>query len=266
MEANKIDITLLAAGRGVRLGKLTSNIQKCLLPLSEIDTVIDNALRIFVNSKRVGNVCVIGGYAIDTMADHLTERWYREVSLGKIILLYNHMFASTNNIITFVQAAPFLINGGILIEADLVCHPKIFNSILTCSSEQPDRSWMVIDEAGKDRPDAMRISLHTNGTINEIGKKIDSEISVGEYLGIVYLSPKDARVALEICQEIITEGNTNLFYEEALARGAPTHNLDLYPLSTQSFPWTEIDTPDDYQKAIKMYKGIIGNSDDSIGQ
>jgi choline kinase len=256
MQTRKIDLTLLAAGRGVRLGKLTSNIQKCLLPLSEGDTVIDNALRIFVNNDRVGNICVIGGYAIDSMAAHLAERWSREVSLGKIVLLYNHLFSFTNNIVTFVHSAPFLFNGGILIEADLVCHPRIFSNMLTRSSEQSDLSWMVVDEAGRDRPDAMRISLHSNGTINQIGKNIHREISVGEYLGIIYLSPNDAKVAIEICQEIISEGNTGLFYEEGLARGAPAHDLNLYPISTQGFPWTEIDTPDDYQKAIEMYKEI----------
>ena len=256
MKSKTVNVILLAAGRGVRLGKLTRRIPKCLLSLSETDTVLDNMLNELIEDYRVGNICIVGGYAISALSSHLMKNWRKEVGQGKINLLYNPMFRVANNVVTFVQSVAYFHSGGIVMDGDIVCHPQIYRNALDQFYAQPERSFLVIDEVGKDRDDGMKISVNGRGTIVDIGKSLDSNSVIAEFIGITYLSTNDAKSVLSICQERIRDGKLDLYFDECLAIKSPIYKFDLYTLSTQRYPWTEIDTPDDYQRAIELYQTI----------
>lgn len=255
--SKKVDVVLLAAGKGVRLGNLTNNLPKCLLPLSNHDTVLDVYLKLFLSVDIVRNICIMGGYAISSISDHLKRNWTNEMERGKILLIGNPIYETTNNIVTFIQSGPFFRSGGILIEADLVCSPEIFLNVIESVSNSPHRSILVIDESRKDRPDAMRISKHQNGLIDKISKTTELSISEGEYLGIAYLTPNDSASAIKICQNLVDQGKTNMFYEEGFATGTSNKQLELYSLSTGSAVWSEIDDVEDYKRAKALYESFL---------
>jgi choline kinase len=246
---NQVDVILLAAGKGARLGKLTNGIPKSLLPISGKNSILDVYLDYFLPIDSIRRICIIGGYAFSALSDYLLDKWSFEIEHGRIVLLNNPIYASTNNIVTFVQSAPFFSSGGILIEADLICSPDIYMRVVKQARENPNQSFLVIDESSWDRSDAMRISKHPNGMISEIGKDIDLDISEGEFLGISYLTPKDAEIATEVCRTLISGGENHLFYEEGFAAATSKQILSLYSLPTEGSPWSEVDNFSDYQRA-----------------
>lgn len=255
--SQKIDVILLAAGRGVRLGKLTDDLPKCLLPLSNETTILDVYLEFFLPINLVRSICIVGGFAMSSLSNHLVKRWPYEIESGKVILLQNPIFDSTNNIVTFVQSAPFFHSGGILIEADLVCSPDIYTKVIGMAMDHPEKSILVIDESRKYRSDAVRISKHQNGMIDEIGKSVDLEISEGEYLGISYLSAQDAASALEICKNLIAEGKNQILYEVGIGTGTASGRLHLHPVPTNGSDWSEVDDNEDYQRAKALYESFV---------
>jgi choline kinase len=254
---NQFDVVLLAAGKGVRLGDLTNDSPKCLLPISGEKTILDVYLDYFIPKPQIRSICIIGGYAFSSLSEHLLEKWYPEFEIGKIVLMQNPIYDTSNNIVTFVQAAPFFSVGGVLIEADLVCSPDLYNRVLMAVEEDPEKSFLVIDESRKDRPDAMRISKHPNGMIAEIGKEVNLEISEGEFLGISYLSPGDASVAVNICRDLIAKGSNQLFYEEGFALGSANQILQLHSVPTDKSEWSEVDDVADYQRARDLQASFL---------
>ena len=259
----QFDVILLAAGKGVRLGALTNDAPKCLLPISGDKTILDFYLEFFIPKQQIRSICIVGGFAFSKLSDHLIEEWYPELESGKIVLMNNPIYDTSNNIVTFVQTAPFFSFGGILIEADLVCSPDLYRRVIITAQDHPEESFLVIDESRKDRPDAMRVSKHQNGMIAEIGKTIDLNISEGEFLGISYLSPVDASLAISICQDLIDKGSNQLFYEEGFATASSKGLLSLNSIPTDRSEWSEVDDSDDYKKARELLVSFPKN--DGVG-
>ena len=81
---------ILAAGVGKRLGKLTKDAPKCLLPLNG-QTLIDFSLEV-LKENDVKEIIIVSGFAHETLKAHIEEKWINKLSFKfifneKVILL-----------------------------------------------------------------------------------------------------------------------------------------------------------------------------------
>ena len=93
-----INIFILAAGKGSRLGKLTKNKPKILVKF-EKKTILDHQLNIYSKLKKK-KLYIVGGYKIKNLKKNI----YRK----KIQLIENNNFNKTNMYYSFLRGKKLL--------------------------------------------------------------------------------------------------------------------------------------------------------------
>ncbi len=145
---------ILAAGMGKRLGKLTQNSTKCMVPFNGrrlIDYTVDAAIDAGVN-----RIVMVVGHGAHEVKEYLgTSR--RGVPVHYVL---NEVYDRTNNIFSLLLARHFLTEDHtLLLESDLIFEKEI---LLECA-KSPDpnvvvvakyESWMdgtvtLLDDAGR---------------------------------------------------------------------------------------------------------------------
>ena len=75
-------------------------------------------------------------------------------------------------------------------------------------------------------------------------------------MGIVKFSPQGARVLFDKIEELVSGGTVNAWLPLAFQKICSHYNL--FAVSTDGLPWTEIDFPEDLEKARKeIYPRIL---------
>ena len=100
----------------------------------------------------------------------------------------------------------------------------------------------------------MKIVTDKADKIRKINKKMNINESLGEYIGITYLKGLERVRFLESLEKNIKNKKLDLYYEDAL--GCILDEISVYPCSTESKPWTEVDTKEDYELAKNIAKEI----------
>ncbi|HWG89442.1 MAG TPA: NTP transferase domain-containing protein [Candidatus Thermoplasmatota archaeon] len=239
---------ILAAGLGKRLGDLTANRPKALLPLGAGGvTFLDFSLRLLL--PRVSRAYVMGGHRFDVLTAHLAAQ-HREAA-GKITALEFKDYERVNNIGTFLRAREAFANGAMLLNSDIVYHPAILDRAFEAYRADPGQSFLVVDDLVVLDEEQMKVTLNPLGHVTGINKKLPPEESLGEYIGILYLTAADARRAIAAGDRLVAEGKTNLYYEDAVAAVLP--QIGLRVVTAGGHPNTEVDTPEDYARAKAIY-------------
>jgi len=88
---------LLAAGRGTRLGSLTQQTPKCLLPING-RTMLDRQLEALAGAG-IDDVTVVAGFMADEVVRHVANRCR---------VVVNEHYATTDSITSLALAAPYL--------------------------------------------------------------------------------------------------------------------------------------------------------------
>jgi len=230
---------ILAAGIGSRLGKLTKDKPKCMLPIlgnmKLIDYQIESLKKIGIKER---NIFVIGGYRLEILKEHLKKR--------SINIVFNPRFKEWNNIYTF-----FLINripnikdsdDFILLNSDTFFHQDILRYLLSCHNS----NCVAIDTYKKLGDEEMKVLVKEKRII-KFGKDIPPSIAFGEYIGLAKFKKGHLIPLFSIINKLIKQGKTNLWYE--IAFNYVLDKLNLGFIDTKQKPWIEIDTVEDYYSA-----------------
>jgi L-glutamine-phosphate cytidylyltransferase len=239
-------VVVFAAGKGSRLGTLTEDRPKALLPLDDVatPTVLDRLLEQFLETG-FQTVAVVGGYAFGVLTEHLERYAGRPVST-----IYNGTYETVNNIGSLALAEEYLGRGGFISNVDIVLDNGIVEIAARSAEADPERSFLVVDPNVHVEAEEMKVAVDDAGRARAINKQLPVEDSIGEYIGLAYLSPADAPVVLEAARALLSRGETSLYYEDAIA--SVLDRMDLHVVSTDGLPWTEIDTVEDYERARRL--------------
>lgn len=231
---------ILAAGRGIRLGKLTKEVPKCLLEVGGRALLAYSLDRLAENGV-TDTIIVTGHY------DHLIHRRIGDNHLGMAIrYIYNEAFATTGSVVSLLVGAGHAAPGPLLVlESDILYH----QGFLETATAMPDDVLLVADLSGSG--DEVYICADPQGRLEYLGKAAPPHLraaSLGEFAGITRLSAAFVARYCAAAQALIERGEADGHYEElifTLARqGAPFHARHCPGL-----PWTEIDTLADYARA-----------------
>lgn len=247
---------ILAAGAGKRLGDLTKDIPKCLLPTDVYgSTLIDFSLSA-LKSYSISEIIIVSGYKESRLRQHIEKKWSSKL-LFKFI--FNDKFNDYNNIYSAYLAKDFWDDEVVLLNSDIIFDPDILRN-LKQRANNPEAgvraSYLVIDDTKKLLQEDMKVEIDDYGQLKKINKNLNIERSHGEYIGITYLRGLDRVKFLESLEDNVKNKQLDLYYEDALDQ--ILNETSILPCSTQGLHWTEVDTKEDYEVAKNIVKELKG--------
>jgi len=230
----ELPVIILAAGRGIRLGDLTGEIPKCMLPIDG-ETIIKRQV---ASLRECGfeRIIVVTGYRDDLMREHLGD---------EVEYVYNEEWDTYNNIYSLYIMKDLVPEGFCLINGDVVCDPAIIEGFAGT-----DGTSLVIDNVKPLAEEEMKITT-VDGRLDLINKTMDPVGAEGEYIGILRFVTPESGMLFEEMERYVERAELDVWYENAI--GSAAERLRMKPWFTHGLPWIEIDTPEDYEKALRLF-------------
>lgn len=223
---------ILAAGRGSRLGARTREVPKPLLQIGH-KRLVEHQLEM-LSAAGIGPVGMVLGYQADEIVDNVGSQ---------AEFVYNHRWATTNSLFSFLQARAWVDGDLVLMNCDLLLHPKIMDHLLASGGDS-----FVYDSGSGDGREHMKVHL-SNGYLREMSKTMTEVQIHGENVGMLYFKEATVHRLFEIAQELINEGKTDEWVGSAVQRLA--HEVPLRAIDIAGLPWVEIDFAYDLVRARK---------------
>jgi choline kinase len=151
---------LLAAGLGSRLGSLTANIPKALIPVGGMP-LLAYAVR-FAETAGARDITVVGGYGFDQVKREVEARGLR------VRLVQNEAFRD-GNLVSLMTARPYVSGELLLMNIDHIYRPAIAG----LAGRPVDEITAFIDTDRKLGADDMKVRREA-GRVREISKTLAS--------------------------------------------------------------------------------------------
>jgi choline kinase len=244
MKSSVKTAVILAAGRGSRLGTMTDELSKCLVPVNGI-TLLERLLTQLI-STGIEHCIIVVGYKADKI---------KEVVSGfkglTIQFVHNDDWEVTNNIVSLQKAIPFIKTDFMLLESDLIlCDEALI------PFQKVNR--MAID----------KFLPFMNGTVVEMNDQFDVTKFFLSKLASYPKNPCDYYKTVNIYSfslddfnrliypemlSLIESGKVNEYYELAFAKAMESTDLNIKAVLFEAYHWAEIDTPEDLEYAEKLF-------------
>ena len=240
---------ILAAGQGIRLRPLTSQLPKCLVQIDE-KPILQYQLEA-LSSIGIHDCAIVVGFMAQQVQSYFGSKFFN-VNLSYIL---NKSFKDTNNLYSLWLAKRYLRDDIILIEGDILFDPLLLEDI----KRNPHPNVAVVD----------RFQPYMDGTVVlPKGGFVDSMIlksqqstdfnyqTILKTVNIYILSGVAMRdFLIPTLDTWVAQGFTDQFYEAIIAKTIEERNLQLAIHHTGIREWVEIDTIEDVHRARDWIKG-----------
>jgi choline kinase len=160
----------------------------------------------------------------------------------------NTRFAQTNSLYSLWLARPLLIDGFVVMNCDVLLHPQLLEDLLTARHENALLVAYQEDDGTPLGDEEMKVKTR-RGRVVDISKAMAADDADGENVGVVKFGAEGARALASILDDRVAAADglrdwaPRAFAEFAKAR-------PLHAIGTRGYPWTEIDFPEDYHRAV----------------
>lgn len=240
---------ILAAGMGKRLGELTKDNTKCMVPVNGI-RLIDRMLT-QLSVLQLNRVVIVVGYQGENLIRHIGDRYEGQL---KIEYIHNPIYDKTNNIYSLGLAkAQMQEDDTLLLESDLIFDSAMLNLII--SHPYPNLALVAKYETWMDGT-MVRLS-EDNDIVSFIPKKAFKYAEVEHY----YKTCNIYKFSREFsCSQYVpfleayskAMGN-NEYYEQVLRVLTALDRSDLKALPITNEKWYEIDDVQDLDIAETLF-------------
>lgn len=245
-----LKVIFLAAGGGTRLGKITEEIPKPLIDINGIP-MIERQIRLFHNNH-ITNIIVITGVK-------------KEKFTNKKISYIHDLEHNSHDQLGSLMAAKEMINGEVIILfADLLFDEDILNQILESKAEigvAVEKNWEKSYLERPDRDQVSKVSIK-EGKITSLSEKYTTKNAekIVEFLGIIKLSSNGSKKLVKKYEELEKKHKGEFNDATSLSLAKLTDllnemvksNIEVKPIFING-KWCEVDTPNDLEKAKKMF-------------
>jgi len=226
---------ILAAGCGSRLGDITNNLPKCLLPFGSqrlIDHQIKNIRQFQINEV----VLVVGFQSVEL------RRYVQKYTDITFTFIENPDYAATNTAFSLWLARREMNDDFIYMNADVLFHPEIIRRL---SHTTYDNALAVVRKPLSSE----EVKVAVDGArITNIGKGLPVALSYGEFIGVAKFSHTISQSFTASLQDMIsTQRGKNAYFEDALHHITQEHFLSCVDVT--DLPCIEIDFPGDLVEA-----------------
>jgi L-glutamine-phosphate cytidylyltransferase len=241
-ESTSLRAIVLAAGRGLRLGSLGSELPKCLLDVGG-RTLIEHQIN-SLNRIGVHDILIVAGFEHQKIENAVR---------GQAEIIINRDWDSTNSLASYLLARDWVTSDVFVINGDVLCHPDVFKRLATS-----DGSYVAYDSSSGLDDEHMKVA-HDRGRLVAMTKQMPSALVCGENVGVLRLSRDVAEAAFDAAAQLLARGRRQAWLAEAITAIAP--NYLIWCVDIADLPWTEIDFPHDLALARSLIWPSIRESD-----
>ena len=249
----KTKTLIIAAGLGSRLKGHTDSIPKCMLDFGG-KTLLQRQLQAYKECD-LEDITVVRGYKKE------------KINYKNLNYITNPDYKN-NNILNSIFYAEKIINGNIIIAySDILFESNVVKRLLASDhdiSVVVDIDWRGYYEGRKDHPvsEAENVIFDSNNQVLKIGKIGTQKEEVhGEFIGMIKLSNKGAEIFKENFHRVKKSYWNKPFQRAAIFQKAYLTDMiqELVDIGIKVHcviierGWKEIDTVEDYQKALKEF-------------
>jgi choline kinase len=225
---------ILAAGKGTRLNGVDLK-PKCLFEVGG-QTLLERQIAAF-REARIDNVVLVLGFE----AERIQRRCPANTSF-----VMNTRFEETSSLYSLSLARDYLTEGFVVLNCDVLFHPQLLTRLLSA----PFDDALLVDLVDKQNKhlgdEEMKVKVD-NGVVVDIRKDLDPAEADGENVGMVKFSSQGAQRLLDEMDALLTRGGERDWAPRAFREIALRYPL--HAISTEDYPWIEIDFPEDYRRA-----------------
>jgi choline kinase len=226
---------VLAAGKGARLNGTAGSLPKCLVRVGRL-TLVERQIAV-LRACGVNEIAVVVG----CQAEEVRRACGRNVQFVE-----NTRYAETNSLYSLWLARPLLANGFVVANCDVLLHPQMLADLLSARYEDALLVAYQDSDAAPLGDEEMKVRTR-RGRVVDISKSMAADEADGENVGVVKFGPDGARLLATILDQRVAAGALRDWAPRAFAEFARVRPL--YAIGTRGYPWTEIDFPEDYQRA-----------------
>jgi len=240
-----MQVVLLAAGMGLRLGHLTRALPKALIRLNG-KPLIDYTLPRLLANKRVEEVIVVGGFEHGNLERHLDENY--SLFGDRLRLVENRAF-TRGNLYTMEAALPYLSSSFLVCNVDHVFSEKTWAFIL---QERPEPA-IFCDFLRSLAEDEMKVLLDADKRVVDMAKTLQS-YDAG-YVGLTYMTADKIELYREALAETASARGDKAVVENVLpVMAAQGEAIRVIPFDKNV--WYEVDTREDLAKAEAALRAL----------
>jgi choline kinase len=235
---------VLAAGAGRRLGELTENLPKTLLPVRGDTSILELTL---TNLAAVGlsEVAIVTGFAAHRIQRLLPELQER---CGLVLeMVHNDRALEWNNAYSLWCARALFSQDVLLCNGDTLHPVQVEQALLAATGPALQ---LGVETHKTLAHEEMKVYLDERGYLHRISKSLDPRRANGEYMGV-------SRIGSRIGQELASalkatfERDPGLYYEdgyqELVDRGCEVGTTDIGEVD-----WVEVDDAVDLARAREI--------------
>ena len=242
---------ILAAGAGTRLRGSHVVRPKCLAAFDGTP-LIQMQLRA-LRACGVDDIAVVVGFEGDRV---------RRACGPGVRFIENTRFAESNSLYSLWLARTMLHDGFVVMNCDVLFHPSLLADLLTARHE--DALLVSYPEPGDPPFGEEEMKVHVRrGRVSDIRKDLPERDTDGENVGIVKFGARGSSRLTALLDRIVGSGHVRDWAPRAFREFA--QDAPLYAIGTRGLPWTEIDTPEDYEHALRsVFPAILSSVDDDV--
>jgi phosphoenolpyruvate phosphomutase len=245
---------IIAAGLGSRLKGYTEALPKCMLMFGD-KTLLERQLEVYEGCG-IKDISVVRGFK-------------KEKINYEGLNYYDNTDYHNNNILNSLFYAEEVINGNVIISySDILFDTNVVSRLLESNADISivvDIDWRGYYVDRKDHPieEAEKVIFDANNEVLKIGKVITSKQDVyGEFIGMLKLSPRGAEIF-----KLHFNRAKKIFWDKPFQRSQTFQKAYITDLIQDMVDmgvsihcviiergWKEIDTVEDYEKAIIEFK------------
>tara|TARA_B110000014_G_scaffold246941_1_gene220079 strand:+ start:2823 stop:3575 length:753 start_codon:yes stop_codon:yes gene_type:complete len=249
-----MNVIILAAGEGIRLRPETTNIPKGMVKLFD-KSLLEMQIDIFKKCN-INDISIVSGYLSN------------QITFPSISYFKNKNYLSTSGIVSLFCAKEKLQDNTIITYSDLIFEKSIIDNVINFKGDigiTVDLDWEknYVDRDKHPKSEAENVLLDKDGNIRKLRKNIstcEENEKIGEFTGVVKLSKKASQMFVDKYSELKISHQGKFHNAPSLEKAIiPDMLQELIDSEVKVEPilisgkWCEIDTPQDLEKARKLF-------------
>jgi choline kinase len=231
-----VKAVILAAGAGTRLNGSQNVIPKCLAAPGGV-ALIERQISA-LHGVGIDDVAVVVGFQADAV---------RAACPVGTRFVENADFERTNSMYSLWLARPFLGDGFVVLNCDVLFDPRLIFDLIEAHHED---ALLVSYPCDGDPPfddEVMKVRIR-RGRVVDIAKTLSGDDTDAENVGIAKFGPLGAARLVRIMDRLVAAEALREWAPRGFKEFASTNAL--YAIGTRGLPWIDIDTPADYRRAV----------------
>ena len=250
MSLDNVDIILLSAGVGKRLGKIGKVKPKSLIVINN-ETLISRLIKILIKFK-AKKISILVGYKSYLIKKELNK--FKNVNF-KYIEIDN--YRKYGHGLTWYKYKNYWKKRKkkiLLVHTDIIFDEKFIKNILR--SKKDNIIGIKDKKRSKVRQSSFVVDVNSKNQINKIDYLKNSKKYAGEIIGINKISGNLMQKIFNFMSMMFKdEKNKFLSWEQIINQFIIINKPPLYALNNQVYPWININKISDLKKAIKQFRG-----------